>query len=404
MLRQLVEATSASTGTAFFEALALNLPRALGARHAFVGELTGEEQRETRTLAVCWDGELGEPFTYALDGTPCEAAIGLGELAYYPQGVADLFPRDEALRTLGIDAYMGTPLRATDGSYLGMLVVLDSKPLEESAEPASILRIFADRAAAELQRMHDEKRLREAHDRLRHAQKMEALGRFASAIVHDFNNLLMAIDLNAGLAITKDAAGTVRHELREVVDASDRGSKLLRRLLAFAREQPIAPTALVVDRAIEKTLPLLSSLLGAEVELGTELLAPAWAVAIDPIQLDQVLMNLAINAGDAMERRGSLGVTTRAAMFDAAEARERALPRSGDYVVVEVRDTGIGMSRETLERACEPFFTTKGPDKGTGLGLATCHGIVTQAGGGLWMTSELGVGTRVTFALPRCAG
>lgn len=404
MLRQLVEATSTATGAAFFEALVLNLPRALGARHAFVGELTGEEQRETRTLAVCWDGALGEPFTYALDGTPCDAALAAGELAYYPKGVADLFPHDEALRSLGIEAYMGTPLFAADGSHLGMLVVLDSKPLDEAAEPASVLRIFADRAAAELQRLRDERRLREAQERLLHAQKMEALGRFASAIVHDFNNLLMAVDLNARVALAKGADAAVAEALGGVLEASDRGTRLVRQLLAFARQQPITPAVVIADRAIERARPLLSRLLGARIALRAELGAPDWPVRIDPVQLDQVLMNLAINAADAIERDGAVELITRAASYDDDAARAASLPRAGEYVLVEVRDTGSGMSAETLQRACEPFFTTKAHDKGTGLGLSTCHGIVTQAGGGLWIASEPGHGTRVSFALPRVDG
>jgi len=167
-LRSLVEATT-GTGQAFLEALVLNLTRSLGVKHALVGELTDEAPTESRVLAVSWDGAPGKPFTYALDGTPCERALDAGELAYYPSGVADLFPRDLALARKGIEAYMGCPLLAPDGRRLGILVVLHDRPLDEATEPRTILRIFAARAAAELTAMREGRRHREGEAMLRYA-------------------------------------------------------------------------------------------------------------------------------------------------------------------------------------------------------------------------------------------
>ncbi|MBL0277190.1 MAG: PAS domain-containing protein, partial [Anaeromyxobacter sp.] len=517
-LRSLVEATT-GTGQGFLEALVVNLTRSLGVKHALVGELSDEDPTRSRVLAVAWDGALGAPFTYLLDGTPCERALSAGELAYYPSGVADLFPRDEALARKGIQAYMGCPLLGPGGKRLGILVVLHDRPLEEATEPRTILTIFANRAAAELAALRSEDRLRDREATLRyalaaarmatfdwepeagrsawsdgaagllglppggfdgslealaaalvpedrpalaecamaaaeglkdtleleyrvrtpdgrerwlqhrgrvalgpdgraarisgvladvterrqleaslqHAQKLDAVGRLAGGIAHDFNNLLTVIRSYAELA---------EEELRDlpqalelvtpIREAAERASGLTRQLLSFARRQVLSPRVIEPAALVRELGKLLRRLLGEQVQLELDLPEGAWPVRIDPGQLEQVLVNLAVNARDAMPGGGTLRVGLAAQALGQAEAAPRLVP-PGDYLAFRVHDTGAGMDEATVAQAFEPFFTTKGPDRGTGLGLATCHGIVTQAGGAIWLDSRIGRGTTVTF-------
>ena len=524
-LRTLVEATT-GTGQAFLEALVLNLTRSLGVKHALIGELTDEAPTRSTVLAVSWDGVLGRPFVYELDGTPCERALTAGELAYYPTGVADLFPRDEALARKGIQAYMGCPLLAPDGRRLGILVVLHDRPLDEATEPRTILKIFAARAAAELTALRSEQRLREREGVLRyalaaarmatfdwepetgrtewsdgaaallglppgafdgslealaealvpedrqaladcameaiagrkgevdlqyrvrrpdggerwlhhrgrvalgpegraarisgvvadvtdrrlleasllHAQKMDAVGRLAGGIAHDFNNLLTVIRSYGELAEEALAGQPEALELvTPIREAAERASGLTRQLLAFTRRQVLAPRVIEPVALVRDLSKLLLRLLGERVQLELALPAMAWPVRIDPGQLEQVLVNLAVNARDALPGGGALRLWLEEVALGQEGAAARLLP-PGDYLAFRARDSGTGMEPETARRAFEPFFTTKGPDRGTGLGLATCHAIVAQAGGAIWLDSAPGLGTTVTFLLPRHLG
>ena len=399
-LRQLVEATSRSTGTGFLRALVQNLPAALGVRYSFVGELVCPTQERSRVLAAWWNGEFRESFEYDLDGTPCQAVLAKGSLAYFPTGVAELFPEDTVLGQLDIQAYMGTPLRASDGTYLGLLVVMHDVPLDESLEPASILRIFADRAAAELQRIHDEQRWFAARERLLKGQKMEALGRLAGSIAHDFNNELAEVSGFVSLAEIETEPENVRKTLRDAHDSVGRAAALVRRLSAFAQERPPTLTFFEPSRRAMDSREMIARLIGRGVVLRCDVCAPCWCVHIDPVQYDQLLINLAVNARDAMSGQGELRITTECVFLDVERARSCGL-LPGQYVLTAVCDDGVGMDEASLTRARELFFTTRSGQGRTGLGLATCDAIVSEASGALWIESTPGRGTTVTFALPR---
>jgi len=400
VLRQLVEATSGSTGTDFLRALVQNLSAALAVRYAFVGELLGPTQDRSRVIAAWWNGESRESFEYDLGGTPCQAVLAKGELAYFPRGVAALFPADTVLWQLGIEAYMGTPLRASDGTFLGMLVVMHDEPLDEASEPASILRIFADRTAAELQRIHDEQRFLAARERLLKCQKMEALGRLAGSIAHDFNNVLAAVSGFVSIAEIETDPENVRKALRGAHDSVGRASGLVRRLLAFAREQPPTPMSFEPSRRTRDASEMIARLIGRGIVLRCDVCEPCWLVHIDPVQYDQLLINLTVNARDAMGGEGELRITTECAFLDEERARSGGL-LPGQYVLTTVGDDGVGMDENTLTQARELFFTTRSGHGGTGLGLATCDAIASEAGGALWIESTPGCGTTVTVALPR---
>ena len=232
------------------------------------------------------------------------------------------------------------------------------------------------------------------------SQKMEAVGRLAGGIAHDFSNLLTIILSFAGFVRDGLNPSDPRYDdLSEVLQAGERAAGLTGQLLAFSRRQHVQPRAVEINAAIGSLRRMLQRTLGECIELTTDLQQNAGAALIDPIQLDQVLVNLAVNASDAMPDGGHLMVRTRLVALDASRALAEGV-RPGHYVAIEVQDTGCGMPEEVLQRAFEPFFTTKERGRGTGLGLATCYGIVQQAGGNIRVESILDEGTSVRVLLP----
>jgi two-component system cell cycle sensor histidine kinase/response regulator CckA len=234
---------------------------------------------------------------------------------------------------------------------------------------------------------------RERDELQRHAQKLEALGRLAGGIAHDFNNLLQAVSGHAQLALAaSDLAGTHLH-VREVLAAAARAASVTEQLLTFSRKQPLHPTRVDLNETVAETAPMLEPLLPPAVRLETRLAPEPCVVSCDRTQLGQIVLNLAVNARDAMSAGGELSIETQ------------RLRRDGrDCALLVVADSGDGMDEETLARAFDPFFTTKPVGKGTGLGLSTVDGIVAQYGGTIDVVSSPGAGTRVEIAFPALAG
>ena len=237
---------------------------------------------------------------------------------------------------------------------------------------------------------------------LRQAQKMEAVGRLAGGIAHDFNNILTAITGYADLLLEDLRPTDSRHQdVAEIRKAADRAAGLTRQLLAFSRQQVLQPSVIDVKVLVGDLEKMLGRLLGEDVKLGTRLAPETGRVKADPGQLEQVLMNLAVNARDAMPHGGKLTLETSNVDLSEGYAADHYPARPGPYVMIAVTDTGTGMSEETQAHMFEPFFTTKEKGKGTGLGLATVYGIIKQSGGFIWVYSELGHGTTFKIYLPR---
>ena len=277
-------------------------------------------------------------------------------------------------------------------------VAIDNSRLFESAQRAN--QTLEERVQ---QRTRE---LAEAHDALRQSQKMETVGQLTGGIAHDFNNLLQIVSGNLDLLRQKlpaEATHLKRYAERAFTGA-DRAATLTQRLLAFSRRQPLAPKPLDINRLIPGMSELLHRTLGETIEVESVLAPRLWIVEADPNQLENAIINLAINARDAMPEGGKLTIETQNTHLDLSYAAQNPEVTAGQYAVICISDTGIGMDAETAAKAVEPFFTTKEVGRGTGLGLSMVYGFVKQSGGHIKIYSEPGEGTTVKMYLPRLLG
>ncbi len=255
------------------------------------------------------------------------------------------------------------------------------------------------RAIREVEERAEHRRLEQ---QLRQAQKMEAVGRLAGGVAHDFNNLLTVINGYSQMILNRVPAGdATRSDAEEILMAGERAASLTRQLLAFSRKQIVAPAVVNLNRIVSGIEKMLDRLMGEDIEIVTSLDGGLGNVKADPGQVEQVIMNLAVNARDAMPNGGRLLIETMNASLDEDYVKVHPGARAGPHVMLAVSDTGIGMDRETQSHLFEPFFTTKEQGKGTGLGLSTVYGIVKQSNGSIWVYSEPGQGATFKVYLPR---
>jgi len=269
---------------------------------------------------------------------------------------------------------------------------------DESDRPMGFLAIARD--ITDQKRAED--RGAQLEEQLRRAQKMEAIGRLAGGVAHDFNNMLMAIiGCSEFLLASLPEDEPLRREVEEIRKAGERASELTRQLLAFSRRQVLQPKVLDLNAVASDIDKMLRRIIGEDIELVTALDPRLGRIKADPGQLEQVIINLAINARDAMPKGGRLTLETLNVELDESYARDHAMVKPGPYAMLAVSDTGTGMDEETQAHIFEPFFTTKGLGEGTGLGLATVYGTVKQSGGYIWVYSEPERGTTFKLYFPR---
>ena len=313
------------------------------------------------------------------------------------------------LISLSIVWWVNNPLRR----IMETLKRNDPKPIEplchadsEFGELARTRRKFFEQRDNLVREMEErrvtEEALRKSEEELRHSQKMEAVGRLAGGVAHDFNNLLTAIIGYAELIATRTSSNSLAKQNAELIrKAGEQAAALTRQLLAFSRKQILQPKVIDLNTLVVEMERLLRRVIGERFDLQSHPDADNGRVKADPSQLEQVVLNLGVNARDAMPRGGKLVIRTANVSLDRQAASElSASLKPGDYVELSVTDTGAGMDEETMSHIFEPFFTTKGPGKGTGLGLATVYGIVRQTGGGISVESELGKGSTFRIYLP----
>jgi two-component system cell cycle sensor histidine kinase/response regulator CckA len=280
-----------------------------------------------------------------------------------------------------------------DGSAI--TVRISGRAVTSEDEPADVLEAIAE----------DVTERRALEEQFRQAQKMEAVGRLAGGVAHDFNNLLMVVSGYAEVMLTRlEAKNPLTEKARAIQQAADRATTLTRQLLAFSRKQLLELKVVDVNAIVSDMERLLRPLIGENVELIAKLAPDAGYTRADAGQLEQVLMNLVVNAKDAMPNGGTLTIQTQHLVFDQSHRRGQTFIRPGNYVRLSVSDTGMGMDRETQSRIFEPFFTTKEKGKGTGLGLSTVYGIIKQSGGYVLVQSEKNRGSTFHIYLPQVEG
>jgi PAS domain S-box-containing protein len=357
---------------------------------------------EASPLAIVVTDEEGtvrvwNPAAERIFGWPEDAALHRPNPILAERGNAEL--REVWSRTLKGEAFAGRELRCANRDGSGIVLAFFGAPLADNQwRIVGLTAIMAD--VTEARRAEEE--LRRSEEKLRQAQKMEAVGRLAGGVAHDFNNMLSVIMGYCEMLLSRagpDGAG--RAEVQEIFKAGERAASLTQQLLAFSRRQVLVPRTVQINEVVANLSEMLCRLIGEDVELALQTDPDLWTVEADTTQIEQILMNLAVNARDAMPRGGTLRIATANLDLERAFLEGELAVPAGQYAGIEISDNGCGMDEQTVSRIFEPFFTTKEQGKGTGLGLATVYGIVKQSGGFIRVRSAPGSGTTFTIYLPR---
>ena len=330
---------------------------------------------------------------------PCGEAELLDRL---PESFSDTDTvRQHLMDRKGFSVCLTVPI-ATGSEMLGVLFILSthSQTISESAE--AILHMIAALIGGVIRRIEQVSEKLALEEQLRHATKMEAIGRLAGGVAHDFNNLLTVIIGQCELLniMHNEDMETVQRRLSDIYETGKRAAALTQQLLAFSRKQVMKPEVINPNSLIQGFEKMLSRIIGEDIHFQVKLAPETSPVCADPIQIEQVIMNLCVNARDAMPDGGALLLTTGNVILTTEDADKHHEAKPGSYVCIRVTDNGCGMDAETQSKIFEPFFTTKESGKGTGLGLATVFGIVSQSNGHITVSSEVGMGTTVNVFLP----
>ncbi len=376
---------SGLSGEAFFQAMVVNLAAAFGAPYALAGELVGTDR--IRALAFCDHGELAPPLEYELRGTPCQDVVE-AKVCFHPTEVARLYPADAMLTESGIQGYLGSSLVDSRGRVLGILCVMSQGELEPHPWMLDLLSAFCARTSLELERIRNEEALRQSQQLLQGLERMNAMASLGAGLAHDLNNLLAVIQNYAELCGEDVAEGQMPDpsHLRRVKEAALRAGALTAQLLSYGRSRKGQVERFEVGERLAHLAELLKAALPRQVTLQVDPAPGLLWMEADPAQVDQMVANLVLNARDALPKGGCIGL--------------RCQVEPEGTLRLTVVDDGVGMPPEVVARLGEPFFTTKGEGRGTGLGLASVKSILDRLGGHLAVESTQGAGTAFHLHLP----
>ncbi len=397
---------SGSFGKTFLQDLVNHLAQATGADVAFIGEIIpAAEGNRIHTLALHLDGSPAGNRDYSLVGSPFEHALP-DELSVIDRGAQDRFPRLTFLRELGAQGYVAAPLLGSQNKVHGLLAVIHRSAITAPQEVATLIRIFSARAASELERRNSEEARQVMERQMQHAQKLESLGVLAGGIAHDFNNLLTAMLGHMNVAQAKLAPESPAHpHLESLERIIHRAADLTRQMLAYSGKGRFVVRTHDLNQVVQEVTHLLEVSIPKKVALRFDLAPALPLVEADAAQIQQVIMNLVTNAADAIgDQDGTIRLTTTSLHLDRAYLDQSfhgqdLLP--GTYAILEVNDSGCGMTPEVLRRIFDPFFTTK--ITGRGLGLSATLGILKGHRAGLRIYSEPGRGTNFKLLFPTTA-
>jgi two-component system sensor kinase FixL len=392
MLHKIAQGDSASTSDDLLRTLARRSSEVLGVDFVFVGRVVGDNHDRVKTVVALMDGKIGENVEYDLADTPCESVMKLGMLCC-ASGVQSRFPRDRQLVEMGVESYLGMALRNSTGQSFGLVSMMGRAPIKNVETHESVLQIFASRAAAEMERDRAQEALQQSQSELAHVARVMIAGELAATIAHEVNQPLTAMVANANATRRMLSNGNanldeVREAIEDIVKDAHRASQIVGRIRSLLRNDPHRTEALAINEVIEEVATIArNDLVGKRVRLRMELAEGLPPVGADRVEIQQVMLNLMMNAVQAMRcvenaDRNLLIRTTR---------------EESGRVGVEVQDSGVGIAPENLERVFDAFYTTR--KEGMGMGLSICRTIIEAHGGRLWAEANNDKGVTLRFTL-----
>lgn len=371
-----------------------------GFPYALVGRPDPLNPRSIRSEILLANGELQEGIVYELAGAPCENVLDGNKVCFYGQNVNKLFPDDLLLEEMGVVSYMGAPLLSPENELLGILAFMGDSPVEITEEFASVFEFIAMRCGMELTRDDLNLKLVEKREVVFREKRLASLGQLATGVAHDFNNLLSGLLGHAELLELKmDSEHAGYTHVQGILKSLQRSKNITQPLLDFVRPQAKRGESVVVNHVITELFNLLQPSFDHAISFEVNFESADLVADIDGTHLQQILLNLALNAQDAMPSGGKLEINaclTTDMPLDVSTGLMGA-----EFITIEIRDSGVGIGADSLDKIFDPFYTTKDVNKGSGLGLASVHSLVQTYNGAISVQSTIDKGSTFTLYIPR---
>lgn len=398
----IVEGTSSRVGRDLFKPLVKHLAEAMKFNSACIGRLD-EKNSFFIPLAVYCNNAFHESASFQVKGSPIERVITEG-IYICPKDTGRQFPDDAFIKNFKAESFVGVALTGIDGAKLGAICVMHDRTLLDEYAVYSVVNVFASRAAAEIEREIAENKRILMKEQLAHGEKMQAIGQLASGIAHDFNNLITSIVAHAQAMTYKTASDPQQqHHVEKIIAIGQKAGKIVSQLLMYGHRTQMRQVTVDLHKSISDIIDILKHTINKKIKLKWDLRAAQYLIIGDPSLLQSALLNLSLNARDAMPNGGELTFTTDIVDIGADELRDSASNMAvpaGRYVSIAVADTGMGMSKEIMSHIFEPFFTTKDSEQGTGLGLSSVYSCVDSHNGHITVESTEGKGTSFRLYFP----